>query len=466
MRPTTSRRRKPLLQDNERQPTLPLPDAPVPQLPSSANAEVPPQTEPASSAPSSGGAASVESSRRDFPVLHQRIGDNPLIYFDNAATTQKPVAVIRAVDHYYSCDNANVHRGIHELSNRASAAYEAARARAARFLNAHTSSEIVFTRGTTEAINLVAQSWAATYLRSGDSILLTEMEHHSNIVPWQLLAKKIGARLVYLPVTGQDGLLDLSRLDELLRPPVKLFAFTHVSNTLGTINPVADLCERARRRGITTLVDAAQSAGHMPVDVQALGCDFLACSGHKLCGPTGTGLLYGRQDLLEAMPPWQGGGDMISGVDFFDSRWNTVPHKFEAGTPHIAGAIGLHAAFDYLDQLGRDRVFAHDRALGELAFDRLSAMPGIKLLGPPTGRAGLVSFVFDNVHAHDLVTIMDRFGVALRGGHHCNQPLMKKLGHASTVRASFYFYNTADEVDRFVRFLKESLRFLGADTSS
>ncbi|MGC8991779.1 MAG: cysteine desulfurase, partial [Verrucomicrobiia bacterium] len=320
--------------------------------------------------------------------------------------------------------------------------------------------EIVFTRSTTESINLVAQSWGMANIGAGDAILLTEMEHHSNIVPWQLLAKRVGARLVYLPVAGMDGLLDLSRLDDLLVPPVKLFAFTHISNTLGTINPVADLCARARKRGITTLVDAAQSAGHMPIDVQEIGCDFLACSGHKLCGPTGTGLLYGRQELLEAMPPWQAGGDMISSVDFFESSWNIVPHKFEAGTPHIAGAIGLHAAFDYLDRVNRTLIFEHDRFLGELAYERLSGIRGIRILGPPSGRAGLVSFLFDDVHAHDLVTIMDRFGVALRGGHHCNQPLMRKLGIISTVRASFYFYNTVAEVERFIDCLKESLKFL------
>jgi len=404
--------------------------------------------------------AVLESVRSDFPVLGQAVNGNPLIYFDNAATTQKPFSVIRAIERYYSKDNANVHRGIHELSNRASAAYEAARARAAQFLNARSPSEIVFTRSTTEAINLVAQSWGMANIGAGDAILLTEMEHHSNIVPWQLLAKRVGARLVYLPVTGMNGLLDLSQLDDLLVPPVKLFAFTHVSNTLGTINPVADLCARAGKRGITTLVDAAQSAGHMPVDVREIGCDFLACSGHKLCGPTGTGLLYGRQELLETMPPWQAGGDMISSVDFFESSWNVVPHKFEAGTPHIAGAIGLHAAFDYLDRVDRTLIFEHDRFLGELAYERLSGISGIKIIGPPKGRAGLVSFLFDDVHAHDLVTIMDRFGVALRGGHHCNQPLMRKLGLISTVRASFYFYNTAAEVERFIDCLKESLKFL------
>lgn len=404
--------------------------------------------------------AVLEKARSDFPVLNQLVNGNPLVYFDNAATTQKPFCVIHAIERYYSKDNANVHRGIHELSNRASAAYEAARERAAQFLNARSASEIVFTRSTTEAINLVAQSWGQTNITQGDVILLTEMEHHSNIVPWQLLAKRVGAKLAYVPVTGMDGLLDLSRLDDLLAPPVKLFAFTHVSNTLGVVNPASELCARAKKRGITTLVDAAQSAGHMPVDVQEIGCDFLACSGHKMCGPTGIGLLYARQELLEAMPPWQGGGEMISSVDFFESSWNVVPHKFEAGTPHIAGAIGLHVALDYVDRMDRNRIFEHDRALAELAYGRLRTIDGIKILGPENGRSGLVSFYFDDVHAHDIVTVMDRFGVALRGGHHCNQPLMRKLGVTSTVRASFYFYNTASEVERFIECLKESLRFL------
>jgi cysteine desulfurase/selenocysteine lyase len=402
------------------------------------------------------------SLRGDFPILDQQVHGHPLVYFDNAATSQKPRAVLEALDHYYRQDNANVHRGIHELSNRATAAYEGARARVARFLHAGGPQEIIFTRGTTEAINLVANTWGAANLRPGDRILLTEMEHHSNLVPWQLIAARTGAKLVYLPVTGDDGLLDLARLEEVLTPGVKLFAFTHISNTLGTVNPVAELCERARKLGAVTLVDAAQSAGHQPVDVQALGCDFLAFSGHKICGPTGIGALWGRPELLEVMPPWQGGGDMISSVDFFESRWNTIPHKFEAGTPYIAGAIGLATAMDYLDAVGRDRIWQHDQELAQHAYDGLSRFAGIRLFGPKTGRAGLVSFLLDDVHAHDLVTVADQFGVALRGGHHCNQPLMKKLGVASTARASFYFYNTRAEVDRFLDVLREIQKFFAA----
>ena len=402
-----------------------------------------------------------ETVRADFPILDQKVHGHPLVYFDNAATSQKPIAVIKALDSYYSRDNANVHRGIHELSNRATAAYKAARERAARFVNARHADEIVFTRGTTEGINLVANAWGSSNLHEGDQILLTEMEHHSNVVPWQLLAARTGAKLVYLPVTGDDGLLQLTAMDGLLTPAVKLFAFTHISNTLGTINPAVDLCQRARRMGITTLVDAAQSAGHLPLDVQTIGCDFLAFSGHKICGPTGIGVLYGRQDVLAAMSPWQGGGDMISNVDFFESTWKTPPHRFEAGTPNIADAIGLHAAMDYLDRLGRGHIFEHDQQLATYALEQMRRLPGVRLFGPPSGRAGVISFLLADVHAHDLVTVADQFGVALRGGHHCNQPLMRKLGVESTARASFYFYNTMAEVDRFVDVLGEIRRFFG-----
>jgi cysteine desulfurase/selenocysteine lyase len=397
--------------------------------------------------------------RRDFPILNQQVHGRPLIYFDNAATTQKPRAVLDALRRYYERDNANVHRGIHELSNRATVAFEAARTRAAKFLNARSAEEIVFTRGTTEAINLVAQAWGATHLRAGDTLLLTEMEHHSNIVPWQLLAGRLGAKVGYLPVTGDRGLLDLSRLDDQLAGGVKLLAMTHISNSLATVNPVAEVCARARRRGIVTLIDAAQSAGHRPLDVQQIGCDFLALSGHKMCGPTGIGLLYGRLERLEEMPPWQGGGEMILTVDFEKTTYKKPPHRFEAGTPDISGPIGLHAAMDYLDAIGRDRIAARDHELGAYAFEKLSALPDVRLFGPSVGRAGLVSFLLDGVHAHDVVTVADQWGVALRGGHHCNQPLMKKLGVESTARASFYFYNTTEEIDRFVEVVREIQKF-------
>ncbi len=400
--------------------------------------------------------------RADFPILTQQVHGQPLIYFDNAATTQKPRVVLETLQHYYERDNANVHRGIHELSNRATAAFEAARTRAAKFINARAAEEIVFTRGTTEGINLVAQTWGSTNIKAGDRILLTEMEHHSNIVPWQLLAERTGAKLVYLPITGDVGLLDLNRLEEWLTKEVRLLAVTHISNSLGTINPVAELCARARKLGIATLVDAAQSAGHRPLDVQEIGCDFLVFSGHKMCGPTGIGVLYGRQEVLEKLPPYQGGGEMILSVDFHQSTWKRAPHRFEAGTPDISGAIGLHAAMDYLDKIGRNNIAKHDQELGAYAYAKLSRLSSIRLFGPHIGRAGLVSFLLKDIHAHDVVTVADQRGVALRGGHHCNQPLMRKLGVESTARASFYFYNTTDEIDRFVNVLCEIQKFFGS----
>jgi cysteine desulfurase/selenocysteine lyase len=399
--------------------------------------------------------------REDFPILEQEVQGRPLIYFDNAATSQKPRAVMDALVHYYERDNANVHRGLHELSNRATTAFEAARVRAAKFLNARSADEIIFTRGTTEGINLVAAAWGTKFIKRGDKILLTEMEHHSNIVPWQLLAERTGAQLVFLPINGDAGLLDLGQLDAFLTSDVKLLAMTHISNSLGTINPVAEYCERARRRGIVTLIDAAQSAGHCPIDVQQIGCDFLALSAHKMCGPTGFGVLYGRGEQLEKTPPYQGGGEMILSVDYHKSTWKDAPHKFEAGTPDISGAIALHAAMDYLDRIGLDRIAQHDLELGAYAYEKMSALKGIRLFGPTVGRAGLMSFLLDGVHAHDVVTVADQRGVALRGGHHCNQPLMKKLGVESTARASFYFYNTTEEIDRFVEVIREIQKFFG-----
>jgi cysteine desulfurase/selenocysteine lyase len=400
--------------------------------------------------------------RADFPILDQQVHGKPLIYFDNAATSQKPRAVIQALVNYYERDNANVHRGIHELSTRATVAFEAARQRTANFINARTAEEIIFTRGTTEGINLVANTWGAKHLQPGDVILLTEAEHHSNIVPWQLLAQKTGAKVAYLPVIGDAGTLDLSKLDALLTPPVKLLSLVHISNSMGVVNPVADLCARARKLGIVTLVDGAQSAGHMPVDVQAIGCDFFAFSGHKICGPTGIGALYGRQEILEKLPPYQGGGEMILTVGYDKTEFKPAPHRFEAGTPDISGPIGLHAAMDYLDAIGRDQIWKHDQELAQYAHDQLASLKDIRLFGPKTGRAGLVSFLLKDVHAHDVVTLADQGGVALRGGHHCTQPLMHKLGVESTARASFYFYNTQAEVDRFVEVVREIQRFFAA----
>ena len=399
--------------------------------------------------------------RQDFPILDQQVHGKPLIYLDNAATSQKPRAVIEALTHYYERDNANVHRGIHELSNRATNGFEAARTRTAKFINAASADEIVFTRGTTEGINLVAATWGVKNLKAGEVILLTELEHHSNLVPWQLLAQRTGAKIAYVPVIGDEGTLDLSRIDALLAPPVKLFSMVHISNSMGTVNPVAELCARARKRGIITLVDGAQSAGHLPVDVQAMGCDFFAFSGHKICGPTGIGALYGRQELLDAMPPYQGGGEMILSVGYDKTDFKPAPHRFEAGTPDISGPIGLHAAMDYLDAIGRDHIWRHDQELANYACEKLSALNNIRIFGPKQNRAGLVSFLLKEVHAHDVVTLADQAGVALRGGHHCTQPLMHKLGVESTARASFYFYNTPAEVDRFVEVIREIQKFFG-----
>lgn len=401
--------------------------------------------------------------RSEFPTLHQSVGGRALVYLDNAATTHKPRAVIDALTRYYEKDNSNVHRGLHALSMRATDGYEAARVRTAQFIGAEHPAEIIFTRGTTESINLVAQSWGAANLRKDDVILLTEMEHHSNLVPWQVIAERTGARVKYVPILGSnaEGGLDLAALDNLLTPQVKLFAFTHISNTLGIINPVAELCRRARAVGALTLVDAAQSIGHEPVDVRAIGCDFLAFSGHKMAGPTGIGVLYGRRALLDAMPPWQTGGGMISQVEFTGSRWKPSPERFEAGTPNVADAIALRTAMDYLDGIGRPEISLHDYALAEAAYAALAEIPGIRILGPKGKRAGLVSFALREVHAHDVVTFADQDGIALRGGHHCNQPLMKKLGLPSSVRASFYVYNTPADIDALVASLRRINAFFG-----
>ena len=398
--------------------------------------------------------------RADFPVLHQQVHGRPLVYFDNAATSQKPRQVLDVLRHYYEADNANVHRGLHELSMRATDAFEAARARTARFLGAARPEEIIFTRGTTEAVNLVAQVWAAQFLKPGDVILTTGMEHHSNLVPWQLAAQRSGATLRHIPVLD-DGTLDLEQLDTLLDGPVKLFAFVHISNSLGTINPARELCAKARALGITTFVDGAQAVGHLPVNVRDLGCDFYAFSGHKMCGPTGIGALYGRYELLETMDPWQGGGEMILGVTLESSTYKAPPARFEAGTPDISGAIGLAAAMDYLDAIGLDVIHAHGEALTRLAWEGLQELPGLRLLGPASPRAALAAFSLASAHPHDLVEFVNTQGVALRGGHHCTQPLMKRFKVPGTSRASFYFYNPPEEVQRLLEVLREAIRFFG-----
>jgi cysteine desulfurase / selenocysteine lyase len=396
--------------------------------------------------------------REDFPILHEKAHGQPLIYFDNAATSQKPKTVLDALRRYYEHNNANVHRGLHELSSRATEAYEGSRRRVADYLGAASPDEIVFTRGTTESINLVAQAWGGKFLREGDVILLTEMEHHSNLVPWQLLAERTGVRLRFVPV-HDDGTLALEQLSSLLTRDVRLFAFTHVSNSLGTINPVAHLCEKARAIGALTLVDAAQSVGHAPINVRELGCDFLAFSGHKMCGPTGIGALYARAEVLDAIPPWHGGGEMIVSVTLERSAFKKAPHRFEAGTPNIAGAIGLEAAIDYIEQIGRPAILEHDTELAHYAMERLEELPGMRVLGPREERGALVGFVMKSVHPHDLTTFADRYGLALRGGHHCNQPLMRRFGLPGTTRASFYFYNTKEEIDRMIEILSDAVRF-------
>jgi len=387
--------------------------------------------------------------RTDFPILAQRVHDRPLVNLDNANTTQKPEAVIVATDHYYRADNANIHRSTHLLSERATRAYESARARVQRLINARESREIVFTRGCTEAINLVAHSWGRANLRPGDEVLLTWMEHHSNIVPWQLVAEQTGARLRVVPITDA-GEVDLDAYDAALTGPVKIAAIVHVSNALGTVNPVRDMIGRAHARGVPVLVDGAQAVPHLPVDVQQLDCDFYAFSAHKMYGPTGSGALYGKAALLEAMPPYQGGGDMIASVSFEKTTYNVPPYRFEAGTPNIAGVVGFGAAVDYLRSFPVEAIVRHEHDLLEYATARLEATPGVRIIGRARERAGVVSFVMENVHPHDIGTILDREGVAIRTGQHCTQPVMDRFGIPATARASFAIYNTRDDVDALV----------------
>jgi len=392
----------------------------------------------------------VEKVREDFPILARRIYGRPLVYLDSAATSQKPAAVIDAMDDYYRRYNANPHRGVYAISEEATAAYESARQRVATFINAASTREVIFTRNTTEAINLVRYSWGRANVRAGDRILLTEMEHHSNLVPWQLLAKEVGATLEFLCIDDQ-GLLQLDDLERKLEG-IRLLAITHQSNTLGTINPIKAIVEAAHRAGALVLIDGAQAVPHMPVDVRALGVDFYAFSGHKMCGPTGIGVLWARRALLEAMPPFLAGGDMIKRVSLKEASWNDLPWKFEAGTPSVAEGIGLGAAVDYLSGFGMDAVRAHERTLIDYAMERLQDIPGITLYGPrdPELHGGAVSFTLPNIHPHDLATLVDREGIAVRAGHHCTQPLMDRLGVPATTRASFYIYNRADEVDQLV----------------
>jgi len=393
-----------------------------------------------------------EAVRGDFPVLHQEVNGRPLVYLDNAATSQTPVQVLDAISNYYRRDNANVHRGLHELSRRSTDAYEGARARVARWLGTDDAAEIIWTRGATEAINLVAHSWGLAHLEEGDEILLTEVEHHSNLVPWQMVARRTGARLRYLEL-DEHGQLELEPLAEILSGGrVKIAAVSHVSNALGTINPVAEIVGQVHSAGGVVLVDGAQGAAHAPVNVAELGADFYVCSGHKMCGPTGIGVLWGRRELLEEMPPYQGGGEMIDEVERDHSTWADLPHKFEAGTPNIAGAVAMAAALEYLEALGPERILAHEQHLVSRTLDALREIPGVRLFGPPdpAHRAGVVSFTLKGAHPHDIATILDSEGVAIRAGHHCAQLVMKRYGVSATARASFYLYNTDQEVDRLV----------------
>jgi len=407
-------------------------------------------------------ALDVEAIRRDFPILQREVNGRPLVYLDSAATSQKPDVVISAIDHYYRWYNANVHRGIHKLSEESTAAYEEARAKVARFIGARSARECIFVRNTTEGINLVAYAWGRKHVGPGDEILLTEMEHHSNLVPWQRLAEEKGARLRFIPVTD-DGYLDLSRLDELLTERTRLVSLIHMSNVLGTINPVEEITRRAHERGAIVLVDGAQSVPHFPVDVQALDCDFLAFSGHKMCGPTGIGVLYGRRHLLEEMDPFLGGGDMIKEVHLYQSRWNDVPWKFEAGTPSIVEGIGLGVAVDYLTHVGLAAIHEHEQRLVHYGLERIAAIKGVTIYGPrsPEDKGGVITFNVAGIHPHDLATVLDRVGVAIRAGHHCAMPLHERYGIPASSRASFYLYTTFTEIDALADALEQAKAVFG-----
>ncbi len=408
---------------------------------------------PALDAPSSG-RFDVYRIREDFPILKQKVNGKPLVYLDNAATSQKPKAVLDALKHYYSEDNSNVHRGVHELSQRATKAYEDVRVKVQHFLNARESREIIFVRGTTEAINLVAMTYGRKHVGTGDEVIVSVLEHHSNIVPWQLLCEEKGAVLRVAPINDNGELL-LEEFEKLLNPRTKIVAVAHVSNALGTIIPVRRIIELAHRRNVTVLIDGAQAAPHIKIDVQALDCDFYTLSSHKLFGPTGVGVLYGKAALLEAMPPYQGGGDMISSVTFEKTLYNVIPYKFEAGTPNIADVIGLGAGIDYVNRLGVENIAAHEHELLTYATEQLSKIPGLRIIGTAREKAAVLSFVLEGVHPHDAGTILDQEGVAVRTGHHCAQPVMNRFGIAGTTRASLAFYNTREEVDKLVEGIKK-----------
>ena len=401
----------------------------------------------------------VEAIRRDFPILNEKVNGKPLVYFDNAATGQKPKQVIQAIDNYYKTYNANVHRGVHHLSQVATIAMEEVRKKVKKHLNARDISEIIFTQGTTDSINLVAQTWGRQNIEAGDEILISYLEHHSNIVPWQMLVEEKGATLKVLPIS-QAGEWEMEELDKLLTSKTKLVAISHVSNTLGTINPIEKIIEKAHEMGAKVLIDGAQATPHLEVDVEALNCDFYAFSGHKVYGPTGIGILYGKKELLEEMPPWRGGGEMIKRVTFEKTEYNTSPHKFEAGTPHIAGIIGLGAALDYLNEIGLDHIARYENTLLEYAREKMATLPGIKFYGTSKHKAAVISFLIEGTHPLDIGTIIDKLGVAVRTGHHCTEPLMDFYEIPGTIRASFSFYNTKEEIDVMVAAIKRATNML------
>jgi len=398
--------------------------------------------------------------REQFPILHQEVNGHPLVYFDSAASSQKPASVIEAVKRYYEHDNANVHRGVHTLGSRATDAYEGAREKVKRFINSGSSEEIIFTRGTTTAINLVASSYARSICKEGDEIVITQMEHHSNLIPWQQVAKATGAALKYIPLQP-DGTIRVDDAEVTITSRTKIVAMAYVSNVLGVVNPVKQIAEIAHRNGAKLLIDGAQSAPHMKVDVQDLDCDFYAFSGHKMCAPTGIGVLYGKKAILENMEPIEFGGEMIDFVDLYESTWKDLPYRFEGGTPIIAGAVGLGAAIDFLESVGLDNIHEHEKRITAYAMSRMKEIEGITIYGPQGERAGLITFNLDDVHPHDLATVLDAEGVAIRAGHHCAQPLMRWLNASSTARASFYLYNTEDEVDRFIAALLKTKEYFG-----
>lgn len=403
------------------------------------------------------------SIREQFPILHQEINGHPLVYLDSAATSQKPRAVIDAVKHYYEYENSNVHRGVHTLGSRATDAYEGAREKVAKFINARRTQEIIFTRGTTTALNLVASSYARANCKEGDEIVLTQMEHHSNLIPWQQVAKETGATLKYIPLQP-DGHIELSDVEQTITNKTKIVAIAYVSNVMGIVHPVKQIAEIAHRNGAVIVVDGAQSTPHMKIDVQDLDCDFYALSGHKMCGPTGIGALYGKKALLESMEPIEFGGEMINDVGLYDSNWKELPWKFEGGTPIIAGAVGLGAAIDFLEQIGMDEIAHHEGVLAAYATERLSEIEGLTIYGPAKRHVGVVTFNLGDVHPHDVATVLDASGIAIRAGHHCCQPLMRWLEVSSTARASFYLYNNEQDVDRLVSALIQTKEYFGDAT--